>query len=83
MPRPSVPVTALRPSLVRGVATPVRKVLERVLRAVQGNFDHLDNVIVQVNRKHNNLDDNVQSLTEHVNDTVADLEKRINGLENP
>lgn len=73
----------VRRSLVKQVATPWRKALERVLRAGQGNFDHIDGVITQVQEKHNNLDDNVQEFVTHVNDVVADLDARLNALENP
>lgn len=81
--REKSPVVAPRSSLVRGVPSSVRRVLERLTRAIQGNFDHLDNVIIQVNNRHNALDDNVQELTQHTNDVVADLEQRIFDLENP
>jgi uncharacterized protein YceH (UPF0502 family) len=76
-----LPVTAPTRSLVKGVPTGLRKALERWARAIQGNFDHMDLVITQVNEKHNNLDDNVQALTEHLNDKVADLESRLSALE--
>jgi uncharacterized protein YceH (UPF0502 family) len=72
-----------RPSLVRGVGSPLKRGLERWKRVIQGNFDHMDGVITQVQEKHNNLDDNVQQLVEHLNDVVADLEQRIYDLENP
>jgi hypothetical protein len=72
-----------RPSLVRGVGSPLRRSLERWKRIIQGNFDHFDGVITQVQEKHNNLDDNVQQLADHLNDVVSDLEQRIYDLENP
>lgn len=53
------------------------------MRYIQGNFDHLDNIISQIQKRHNALDDNVQKLTQHTNDVVADLEQRIYKLENP
>jgi len=72
-----------RKTLVKQPSNPWRRSLERWKRVIQGNFDHLDGVITQVNKAHNGLDDNVQQLTEHLNDVVADLEQRIYDLENP
>ena len=72
-----------RPTLVKQPSTPWRKALERWVRIIQGNFDHINGVISQVNKAHNNLDDNVQELTNHLNDVVSDLEQRIYDLENP
>jgi len=72
-----------RRTLVSQPSGPWRKALERWVRIIQGNFDHMDGVITQVQNRHNNLDDNVQELAEHVNDVISDLEQRIYDLENP
>lgn len=72
-----------REGLVSKVPSPPRNALNRWVRIIQGNFDHFDHVIREVQQKHNNLDDNVQDVVEHLNDVVADLEQRIYDLENP
>ena len=73
-----------RNPLVRQPSTPWRKALERWVRIIQGNFDHFDGVIQQVNKAHNALDDNVQELTEFVNDNLqavaTDAEEAIAAL---
>jgi hypothetical protein len=57
--------------------SPERAALERIIRAVQGNFDHMDLTIEEVSKKHNNLDDNVQELVDRVNETLADFDARL------